>query len=753
MKQTVEDYIRQDKEFRKTLLEQGGGIMKFWAQHPDAEFDANLFKNYENQIVKEYLQANKRNRDVVSLPENELKMEARSWNHHTEKEIHYKVALQPLMTDLPVGVREQVNSYIDDYLADAYRDYRRCYYPNGITPLAFYDEVVKQFGAGGLARDCMDYVLREHHHPEVWAKKKSEYALMTEFFIQQYSEVIGKDAFKMLRQAVKEKLAGKNPEECRREAIKTMNLVKRFSRMIYSSSEDGIFDCTGHYIVDKDFLRELASGYTMLRNNANVPPLHECFFNYVSLLNDIGRIWAARLLKDCCIDMHGLEKETGAILYPVTKPLQNPDGAVHGNYKYYVDKDLNDSLDDQCCIYDEKQAKELLDAMRNNKRAENHASQLKDSIMQLVDNINKNPELVMNLGKLVVTSKFDWSFMKTIICGLSEKWLMDKAIQVIVDKWSEYASRKDEICYKIEAYTTMYEADEHGLYSRQVPMIKTLKYTFLERDLKSVRDGELERREVDAKFNKMKVNPELLVLRAVASQDDTKYEDLEDYEIKAILEKLKGEGYIDAMWIHGQKLPWVCKMLDKGRVYLKKLEEGEIVPPSDEQLDGTPYEDEQDNTFSTEIDNQTHDENIKDWDLFKDWILKNVVIEAIKNIPVGEVTGEVKRHFVIHKVLNEIGWLRHKQATRYVGLMKYHKVVDFAAVDFRDNDLKPFKKIKTTEWGSHLTPDSDLGGKYRKFADTVRNTFTRIIDEQLDDLKIFYTPGKRKYNQVIADNS
>ena len=106
MKQTVEDYIRQDKEFRKTLLEQGGGIMKFWAQHPDAEFDANLFKNYENQIVKEYLQANKRNRDVVSLPENELKMEARSWNHHTEKEIHYKVALQPLMTDLPVGVRE-----------------------------------------------------------------------------------------------------------------------------------------------------------------------------------------------------------------------------------------------------------------------------------------------------------------------------------------------------------------------------------------------------------------------------------------------------------------------------------------------------------------------------------------------------------------------------------------------------------------------------------------------------------------------
>ena len=504
MKQTIEDYIRQDKEFRNALLKQGGGIMKFWAQHPDAEFDTVLFNNYENQIVEDYLQTNKRNRYVASLPENELKMEARSWIHHTEKEIHYKVALQPLMTDLPVAIREQVNSYIDDYLADAYRDYRRCYYPNGITPLAFYNEVVKQFGTGGLARDCMDYVLREHHHPEVWAKKKSEYALMTEFFIQQYSEVIGKDAFKMLRQAVKEKLAGKNSEECRQEAIKTMNFVKGFSRMIYSSAEVGISDCTGRYIVDKEYLRELTGTNAALRllSNAKVSPLHECFFNYVTLLNEIGRIWAARLLKYYGIDMHKLEKETGAILYPVTKPLQNPDGAVHGNYKYYVDKDFSDSLDDQCCIYDEKQAKDLLDALRKKKKSENLASQLKDSITQYIDNINKKPELVMNLGKLVAMSMFDWSYMKAVISGLSKKSLMNKAIQIIVDTWDEYASRNDDICYKIEGYTTMYDGDEHGIYSKQVPLIKTLKYTFLERDLKAIRDGELERRKVNEQYEK-----------------------------------------------------------------------------------------------------------------------------------------------------------------------------------------------------------------------------------------------------------
>lgn len=248
------------------------------------------------------------------------------------------------------------------------------------------------------------------------------------------------------------------------------------------------------------------------------------------------------------------------------------------------------------------------------------------------------------------------------------------------------------------------------------------------------------------------VNPELLVLRAVDSQDESKYEDLEDFEINAILEKLEDEGYIKVMWILGHK-PWVTSMLDKGRVYLKKLEEGGIVSLKNELTGDSLHEDKQTHFSSTEATDISNDENVKDWDLFKDWIHKDVVIDAIKTIPTGEVTGEVKRHFVIHKVLNEIGWLRHKQVTRYVGLMKYHKAVDFAAVDFRDNDLKPFKKIITTEWGSHLTPGSDLGEKYRKFADTVRNTFTQIIDGELDDFKKFYTPGKRKYNQVVADNS
>ena len=504
MKQPLENYIREDKNFRQVLLNQEAGIMKFWAEHPDRDFDANLFDDYEKQLVKAYLQANKRNRTIVSLQGDELKLEARNWYRLTEKEIHYKVVLQPILATLPKEISEQVNQHIDDYLADAYRDYRRCFFPNGITPLAFYDEVVKQFGTGGLARDCMDYVLREHHHPEVWSKIKSEYTFMREFLIRQYSEMIPEDAYKLLRQAVKEKLEGKSPDECRLEAIKTMKLVKDFSRMIYSSAEVITSDCTGRYKVDKKFLRELVGGDAalLLLSNAKVPPLHECFFNFVSLLNDIGRIWAARLLKDYNIDMHELEKETGAILYPVTEPLQNPDGAVHDNYEYYVDKDYSDTLDDQCCIYDEKQAKELLDALQNEIKSENLAEIFKKEIKQLVDSINKRPELVMRLSKLVPLVKFDRSYIEAIICGLKSELLMDKAILVIVDAWERYTQKKDDICYKTIEHFREYAYDQNGMYEVNRP-IKMLKYIDIEKDLEGIKDSELKRRRIDARFKKM----------------------------------------------------------------------------------------------------------------------------------------------------------------------------------------------------------------------------------------------------------
>lgn len=72
------------------------------------------------------------------------------------------------------------------------------------------------------------------------------------------------------------------------------------------------------------------------------------------------------------------------------------------------------------------------------------------------------------------------------------------------------------------------------------------------------------------------VNPELLVLRAIDSGDETKQEDLEEFEVNTILDKLEEKGYIHVAWIEGHK-PEGVRLLDKGRVYLKHLEEGSVV--------------------------------------------------------------------------------------------------------------------------------------------------------------------------------
>ena len=120
------------------------------------------------------------------------------------------------------------------------------------------------------------------------------------------------------------------------EAVKMMNSVRGFARMLYSSSETQIKDCTGDYKVDKKWLRGLTDGLAVAFRHDGY--LKNGFYEYVAILNDIGRIWAARLLKEHSVDMHELEKETGVILYPVAESAQDPDGHDHGNYKYYVNK-------------------------------------------------------------------------------------------------------------------------------------------------------------------------------------------------------------------------------------------------------------------------------------------------------------------------------------------------------------------------------------------------------------------------------
>ncbi len=68
------------------------------------------------------------------------------------------------------------------------------------------------------------------------------------------------------------------------------------------------------------------------------------------------------------------------------------------------------------------------------------------------------------------------------------------------------------------------------------------------------------------------VNSDLLVLRTVEHQDLSYLENMEDYEFCSIFDKLEKDGYILVAWVEGHK-PEACRLLDKGRVYIKELEE------------------------------------------------------------------------------------------------------------------------------------------------------------------------------------
>lgn len=104
-----------------------------------------------------------------------------------------------------------------------------------------------------------------------------------------------------------------------------------------------------------------------------------------------------------------------------------------------------------------------------------------------------------------------------------------------------------------------------------------------------------------------RVSPELLVLRAIDSGDETKYEDLEEFEINTILDKLEGKGYIQVAWIEGHK-PEAVRLLDKGRVYLKQLEEGSVVDKIKPSV--TPQQPPKDKT--SEIPSQTPNSPVRE---------------------------------------------------------------------------------------------------------------------------------------------
>ena len=515
MKQTLPDYIKQNEDLRKVLLAQKGGIMKYWAEHPDADFDVDLFEGYENEIVNSYLQANKQNRAVRSLPKDELRRRSIDWYQSKESELKLFVDMKPALNAIDTEVPEEVLNHIEIYLADAYKESHRCKYPEGMPPQDFYNKVVEQYNAFGLAIDCLERVLQQCRGKAVKLTVKHFFLnviaqqggtpewdevnnLQAEFDMRKFKQTFyAEGSYKKLRKAIEEliikctqNLAGEESRKvCREMAKEEMRKFYQFTRWVNNETYPMEKSKGGKYVPlitpeERHWLRNI-----MYENSPGATGKEElttmgryyCDFDHI--LQHIGTIWAAQLLVRG-IDMKELEKETGIILSRL------PDSM------YYVDRDLNDRRGD-CCVYDFKQAKMLLEQIPKEVTEDLKGK----NVEELVADINNQPGQVIRVGQFIVESEFDKNTMEAIICGLKEDWVMDKAIQVMVDTWNEYANKKDKRCYKqSDLAFTSYEPRHDGIY-KVTSHATEWKHLFLKRDLESVKVEELERRKVDEMFN------------------------------------------------------------------------------------------------------------------------------------------------------------------------------------------------------------------------------------------------------------
>ena len=359
MEQTLPEIIRQNDGLRQALLAQEGGIMKYLAEHLDADGLPDLYKGYRDQCTQEHREAHK-----WSLPNLYLRIGQRAplGEEHIRGELKYLIDLDELLSRRSEDEAWLVCSFI--------RDYMRCsfYYSlrlNEISAKLFYENVIRAYeGPFGLATRCLWRVLNEHRRipKEKKDKEGTLWELWEEFVIEQYGKAYRYCGILKLRQAVKELIdsntRGKTDDEsrkiCRRLAVDTMRRLRRFTRLV--NGDDDLVDTAEEKYITAEEMRWLREGIDNLEDGKLMTCMQISFSqSYYTVLTCIASFWAAQLLVHG-IDMKDLEKETGTVL------SRRPDEL------YYVDSLVGDTRGD-CCVFDWQEAKELLEGIKQVKTA------------------------------------------------------------------------------------------------------------------------------------------------------------------------------------------------------------------------------------------------------------------------------------------------------------------------------------------------------------------------------------------------
>ena len=277
-----------------------------------------------------------------------------------------------------------------------------------------------------------------------------------------------------------------------------------------------------------------------------------------------------------------------------------------------------------------------------------------------------------------------------------------------------------------------------------------------------------------------RVSPELLVLRSIDTLNEFALEDLEDYEINTVLDRLENDGYVKVAWVEGHS-PEAVRLLDKGRAYLKQLEEGNCVidvapidtqQPSSEQVsienssqmtqldDDSEYDqdandeewdddDEEEGEYEAEDEDEVAPES-REYDTTYDYIFDprvkpKALFNAMKGIKYHNKITERRFYYVAYRVFDAINYFsKGTSEHQYLQWINLH-FNDYEDRWIDDHDhiyLFRFKldgtakKLKEhpSKWNS-IKMYSDLAAIHYKLANDLKNTFTFVVDDNGDELK------------------
>ena len=276
------------------------------------------------------------------------------------------------------------------------------------------------------------------------------------------------------------------------------------------------------------------------------------------------------------------------------------------------------------------------------------------------------------------------------------------------------------------------------------------------------------------------VNPELLVLRAIESGDKTKQEDLEEYEVNTILDKLEEKRYVKVAWIEGHK-PEDVRLLDKGRYYLKQLEEeGRVVdtepvvkqqqqpkedttenPPQTSYIPQAPIgsgqEENEGEGYNDENESQDEWNTVYD-SIFDPKLNPQAIAQALKNINSVHLPKNERGYWwVFLAVLTDIKWMNnpiHKKVLQWANFhfncgWDWNKDNQFRFADIHKN----IKNQSYSEWSKETT-GTNLGVYYRELAKKMKESFVNVTDTGvIYDKPNFFLPGKECINKVSKNGN